>query len=54
MLSGVGAAAKILKAKALDRRERNGKQDGIGIKRGAAEAGLVDDPEVAGRLCIFF
>ena len=37
MLSGVGAADKVLKAKAVDRREKNRKQDG---KRGAAEAGL--------------
>ena len=43
MLSGVGAADKVLKAKALDRREKNRKQDG---KRGAAEAGLEHDPEV--------
>jgi hypothetical protein len=38
MLSGVGAADKVLKAKTVDRTERNGKQDG---KRGAAEVGLV-------------
>ena len=46
MLTGVGAAAKVLDAKAVDRstEERNGKQDGK--KRGAAEAGLDHNPDV--------